>query len=243
MDRRKSVGRTAVQLQHVFDRLPRATFCFDIGHARQVDPTMQEAASLLQSFGDRLRQVHMSDVNSQSRHERLNYESIMAFRRVARWLDESVPVILEDACRGSQVDEEISAAEMVFSWSGTACKLSATHREWYTSIGSTCVSVKLVNKGTLLTKGTRYLIQFPFRYRAGFLRSEDTSDQILQTPGGVRLPTAGRCELGGVCPGSPFQAEHCPRRHSHRRPAPNRGHVDQAIVSSEIVSVVEKTRR
>ena len=35
-----------------------------------------------------------------------------------------------------------------------------------------------------------------------------------------RLPTAGRCELAGVCPGSPLQAEHCSRRHSHRPPAP-----------------------
>lgn len=115
MDRRKSVGRTAAQLQHVFDKLPGATFCFDIGHARQVDPTMQEAASFLHCFGDRLRQVHMSYVNSQSRHERLNYESIMAFRRVARWLDDSVPVILETPVEASQVDEEISAAQTVFS--------------------------------------------------------------------------------------------------------------------------------
>ena len=115
MDRRKSVGRTAVQLQRVFDKLPEATFCFDIGHARQVDPTMQEAASFLRSFGDRLRQVHMSYVNSQSRHERLNYESIMAFRRVARWLDESIPVILETPVEAGQVDAEISAAETVFA--------------------------------------------------------------------------------------------------------------------------------
>jgi hypothetical protein len=116
MDKRKNHGRTAVQLKDVFDKLREATFCFDIGHARQVDPTMQEAASLLQCFRDRLRQVHMSYVNSQSRHERLNYESIMAFRRVAHWLDESIPVILETPVEESQVDEEISAAESVFAF-------------------------------------------------------------------------------------------------------------------------------
>ena len=59
MDKRKRIGRTAAQLREIFDRLPEATFCFDIGHARQVDPTMQEAESFLRLFQDRLRQVHM----------------------------------------------------------------------------------------------------------------------------------------------------------------------------------------
>ena len=114
MDKRKKIGRTAAQLKPIFDQLPDANFCFDIGHARQVDPTMQEAETFLQCFRDRLRQVHMSYVNSQSRHERLNYESIMAYQRVAHWLDESVPVILETPVDQDEVDEEISAAEKVF---------------------------------------------------------------------------------------------------------------------------------
>src|SRR5438309_11343477 len=83
MDKRKRFGRTAAQLRQVFEQLPEATFCFDIGHARQIDPPMQEAETLLHCFRGRLRQVHMSYVNSQSRHERLNFESIMAYRRVA----------------------------------------------------------------------------------------------------------------------------------------------------------------
>ena len=57
----------------------------------------------------------MSYVNSQSRHERLNFESIRAFQRVAHWVDESVPVILETPVEKDDVDEEISAAEEVFS--------------------------------------------------------------------------------------------------------------------------------
>ncbi len=50
MDKRKKIGRTASQLRLIFQQLPEATFCFDIGHARQVDPTMQEAESFLQLF-------------------------------------------------------------------------------------------------------------------------------------------------------------------------------------------------
>jgi hypothetical protein len=123
MDKRKPIGRTAAQLQEIFDKLPEATFCFDIGHARQVDPTMQEAESFLRCFRERLRQVHMSYVNSQSRHERLNYESIIAFRLVAHWIDESVPIILETPVQRNQVDEEISAAEKVFDKASKCIKV------------------------------------------------------------------------------------------------------------------------
>ncbi len=115
MDKRKPTGRTAGQLWAIFEKLPEATFCFDIGHARQVDPTMQEAETLLQRFGDRLRQVHMSHVNSQSRHERLNFESIWAFQRVAHHLNDAIPIILETPVRADEVEDEIASAEKVFS--------------------------------------------------------------------------------------------------------------------------------
>ena len=117
MDKRKHVGRTTSQLNRIFHELPEATFCFDIGHAWQVDPTMQEAESLLQAFGHRLRQIHMSYVNSKCRHERLNYESIQAYKRVAHWLDESIPVILETPVLQSEVKDELESARNVFSCS------------------------------------------------------------------------------------------------------------------------------
>ncbi|MGE0755715.1 MAG: hypothetical protein AB7O38_01780 [Pirellulaceae bacterium] len=116
MDKRKRIGRTAAQLSMIFQRLPDATFCFDIGHARQVDPTMQEAETLLECFRDRLRQVHMSYVNSQSFHERLNFESIRSFQRVAHWFDETIPIILETPVHRDEVDEEISSAERVLNF-------------------------------------------------------------------------------------------------------------------------------
>src|SRR5579864_4554409 len=37
MDQRKPVGRTARELEDLFVTFPDASFCFDIGHARQVD--------------------------------------------------------------------------------------------------------------------------------------------------------------------------------------------------------------
>lgn len=115
MDKRKQVGCTAAQLAKVFEQLPAATLCFDMGHARQVDPTMQEANTILRQFCGRLRQVHLSHVNSQSGHERLKHESIAAFKRVSGWIDDSVPVILETPVTRDEVEGELTAAEKVFA--------------------------------------------------------------------------------------------------------------------------------
>ena len=58
MDMRKRVGRTADEMEIFFRRLPEARFCFDIGHARQVDPSMAVAYELVENpvgFIKRLR--------------------------------------------------------------------------------------------------------------------------------------------------------------------------------------------
>lgn len=52
MDSRKATGRTARELRGSFERLPQAKLCFDVAHARQVDPTMTEAARILSEFGE-----------------------------------------------------------------------------------------------------------------------------------------------------------------------------------------------
>jgi hypothetical protein len=62
MDKRKAIGQTGSDLAEIFEALPGASFCFDIGHARQVDPTMNEASMILQCFRDRIRQIHVSEV-------------------------------------------------------------------------------------------------------------------------------------------------------------------------------------
>ena len=94
-DKRKSVGRTDDELKSLFERFPNARFCFDIGHARQVDPTMNEAHLILRNNQSRLGQVHLSEVNFFSRHDPLSAGSIEASRRVAHLVPENVPIILE----------------------------------------------------------------------------------------------------------------------------------------------------
>jgi hypothetical protein len=107
MDKRKPIGRTARELASVFRELPLATFCFDIGHARQVDPTMTEAYLILREFGPRLRQVHVSEVNSRSKHDALSYASMVAFREVAQLIPEQVPLILETPVSENDMGPEI----------------------------------------------------------------------------------------------------------------------------------------
>jgi hypothetical protein len=94
-DKRKSVGRTDDEMKSLFERFPNARFCFDIGHARQVDPTMNEAHLILEHNRSRLGQIHLSEVNFFSRHDPLSLASIEASRRVSHLVPENVPIILE----------------------------------------------------------------------------------------------------------------------------------------------------
>jgi len=110
MDKRYSSGRTASELSDVFAKLPEAGLCFDIGHCRQVDPTMNEAHLILRAFGDRLRQLHVSEVNSRSTHDPLSSSAIDAFKAVASLIPENIPVILESPIQEEEVNREIERA-------------------------------------------------------------------------------------------------------------------------------------
>jgi xylose isomerase-like TIM barrel protein len=68
MDARKDDGRTAEELAPYFDLLPEAGLCFDVPHAKSVDASMDEGAAILDAFGDRLRHVHLSSLDSDCHH-------------------------------------------------------------------------------------------------------------------------------------------------------------------------------
>ncbi len=107
MDKRKRIGRSAAELKRIFGELPDATLRFDIGHARQFDPTMTEAWQILREFGSKLRQVHVSEVNTRSKHDVLSYASIIAFQDVAHLIPEHVPLILETPVKEGGIEGEI----------------------------------------------------------------------------------------------------------------------------------------
>jgi hypothetical protein len=110
MDKRKPIGQTAADLAGIFNQLPDAMLCLDLGHVRQVDPTMSEAVAILTRFGSKLRQLHVSEVNTQSRHDALTLEATMAFQRVASFIPPDVPVILESRVPEAKIEAEVRNA-------------------------------------------------------------------------------------------------------------------------------------
>jgi hypothetical protein len=115
MDRRKPIGRTEQELDLLFQRFPDASFCFDIGHAHQVDTSMIESYKMLRKFGPRLRQIHVSEVNSRNKHDRLSFVSILGFQEVARMIPSEVPIIIESIIPGDQISDEIGRVRKALS--------------------------------------------------------------------------------------------------------------------------------
>jgi len=107
MDKRKLGGRTVGELELLFEEFPEASFCFDIGHARQVDTSMIGAYRMLKRFSSRLRQVHISEVNTQNKHDRLSFVSIRGFQEVTGLIPSSVPIIIESMVTEDQIGAEI----------------------------------------------------------------------------------------------------------------------------------------
>lgn len=117
MDKRNQTGKTADELAAIFERLPAAGLCLDLGHCRQVDPTMNEACLILRKFGSRLKQLHISEVNSRSTHDPLSEASIRAFQEVSHFIPDNVPVILESPVTGTDVELEMEQARLALSHS------------------------------------------------------------------------------------------------------------------------------
>jgi len=110
MDTRKASGRTVGELALIFRELPEASLCFDLAHARQCDSSMTEAYLILSAYKERLMQVHISDLDVESRHSRLTWGAVRAYLEVADLIPESVPIIIESPVLLEEVDEELMHA-------------------------------------------------------------------------------------------------------------------------------------
>jgi hypothetical protein len=77
---------------------------FSSGLLRCFDPTMTEARLILDSFSRRLVQVHISEVNTGSRHDPISTQAILAFQSVAELVPQDAPVILESLIDQGQSD-------------------------------------------------------------------------------------------------------------------------------------------
>lgn len=109
MDQRKPIGRNTKELRQVFSKLPDARFCFDIAHARQVDPTMSVAVEILLEFGDRLAELHISEVDSASRHVAISQMAMRSYQRISSLIPATTPVIIESMISQSEISHEVDA--------------------------------------------------------------------------------------------------------------------------------------
>jgi hypothetical protein len=114
MDKRKRTGRTATELRRFFSDLPEASLCLDLAHARQIDTTMGVARSILAEFGgDRLAQVHLSELDARGGHAPLSMATVLSVREVAHFL-KPVPIIIESRVAETRVADELRMAESCF---------------------------------------------------------------------------------------------------------------------------------
>ena len=111
MDQRKPIGRNTRELRHIFSQFPDARLCFDIAHARQVDPTMSVAVEILMDFGDRLAELHISEVDSASRHVAISQLAMKSYQRISSLIPEHIPVIIESMIRDTEILSEVEAVK------------------------------------------------------------------------------------------------------------------------------------
>jgi len=124
MDGRKRVGRNVGDLLFLFDKLPAARFCLDLGHTRHVDRTMSQAETLLRKFGARLRMIHLSEVDSNGCHVPLSVMGLLSFSRVAGIVPNNCPIILESPLEVLGVDDEIARVNYFMSDSSRRMQLA-----------------------------------------------------------------------------------------------------------------------
>ena len=114
MDNRKTTGRTISELRALFAAFPEATFCLDLGHARQIDPTMVSAMLMLQEFADRLVELHISEVGPRGEHLPLGATTRQAFARIVHLVPADCPLIIESIIPAELIEHELDVVSAVF---------------------------------------------------------------------------------------------------------------------------------
>jgi hypothetical protein len=111
MDKRKPSGRSCLELDDVFGKLPDARFCFDIAHARQFDSSMDEAIIILNKYKSLITQIHISEVDDNCKHNRISDAAVYDYRRIANLIPQDVSVIIETMINPLDIEDEIDSAK------------------------------------------------------------------------------------------------------------------------------------
>jgi len=111
MDNRKPIARDVSELEEIFNKVPDAKLCLDIGHAHQLDSSMRNALLIIERFSSRLGQIHISEVGSRSQHLRISSQTMHDFQKIASRIPAHVPVILETPVCKKEIEYELKVAE------------------------------------------------------------------------------------------------------------------------------------
>lgn len=96
MDVGKPFGRSVKDLRSVFAEHPEAGFCLDVAHVWTNDPSLRLGHDLLDAFGGRLRQLHVSGIDPDGTHRTTtqadleHYEPLLHRCAGVPWILESV---------------------------------------------------------------------------------------------------------------------------------------------------------
>lgn len=82
MDVGKSFGRDVAGLGEVFTDYPEAGFCLDVAHVWTNDRSLAQAYELLDTFHERLRQLHVSGIEPDGRHRPTTADDLALYRPV-----------------------------------------------------------------------------------------------------------------------------------------------------------------
>jgi len=97
MDNSRFYGKTVEDMVHIFNELPDASMCLDVGHTRQIDPTMQLCKDLCIKFGNKIKEMHFSEVDVVTcGHKAITSSTLKAFEGISNYLP-PCPIILEYA--------------------------------------------------------------------------------------------------------------------------------------------------
>jgi hypothetical protein len=107
MDARKHTGRDVNELKQIFNVLPSASLCFDIGHARQIDRTMHTGVMIVHEFKERIKVIHYSEVDMTGAHKRASVMAMLAFQPVFELLPKEPPIIIESPVDNQSLITEI----------------------------------------------------------------------------------------------------------------------------------------
>lgn len=96
MDVNKEYGRSVDDLREVLTRSPDAGFCLDVAHVWTNDTSLALGHELLDAFGDRLRQLHVSGIEPDGTHRETTAADLALYGPLLTRCD-GVPWILEGA--------------------------------------------------------------------------------------------------------------------------------------------------